>query len=141
MIFSSSDLKEKAVLILSDSGVSPSFYIRLIDPLSRITNNYNILASSEAETAILSPVVDLVIVHRWFNTGIRKVAEEAKLRNIPLVYETDDNLMALSGSSPISLSQEQIDNIEHVIRIADVVLCSTQTLADVIGAYNNRVIV
>jgi len=67
MIFANQDLKDRSILILGDSGVSPSFYIRLIDPLSRITNNYNILTSSEAETGILSPAVHLVIVHRWFN--------------------------------------------------------------------------
>jgi glycosyltransferase involved in cell wall biosynthesis len=141
MIFSSSEMESKTILILTDSGVIPSFYIRLIDPLSRITNNYNILTSSEAEAAMLSPAVHLVIVHRWFNTPIRKFAEKAKLRKIPLVYETDDNLMALSESSATSLSTEQIEDIERVVRIADVVVCSTRTLADFMAAYNDRVTV
>jgi glycosyltransferase involved in cell wall biosynthesis len=141
VIFSNSDMKDKSILILTDSGAIPSFYARLIDPLSCITNNYNILTSSEAEAAILSSLPHLVIVHRWFHTPIRKVAETAKLRNIPLIYETDDNFLALSASSNLFLSTEHIQNIEHVIKIADIVLCSTQTLADFLRAYNERVIV
>jgi glycosyltransferase involved in cell wall biosynthesis len=141
MTYPRSDEKFQSILILSDSGVIPSFYIRLIDPLSLVTRNYNILTSSEVDVPFLLQNVELVIVHRWFNTPIRKVAERAKLLDIPLVYETDDNFLALPESSTTYLAKEQIDNIEQIIRIADVVLCSTQTLADFMCAYNNRVMV
>jgi glycosyltransferase involved in cell wall biosynthesis len=141
VIFSQLELKDEEILILSDSGLIPSLYIRLVDPLSRFTNNYNILTSDEVGASTLTRAVGLVVVHRWFNTPILKIAEEVKLRNIPLIYETDDNFIELSGSSATSLSKEHIENIKCVMRIADVVLCSTQTLADFIRAYNSRVMV
>src|SRR3954469_13472194 len=113
-MFPFSGINEKEIIILTDSGVIPSFYVRWIDPLAHLTKNYNVFTSSDAEAAMLSGAVHLVIVHRWFDDPIRKIAEKAKQRNIPLVYETDDNFMALSPSTNTLLSGNQIANIEHV---------------------------
>lgn len=129
------------VVVVSDSGPIPSYYVRLSDPLELANANWSGFPfySSDAETAI--ETADLLVVQRWLHTPTRRLVENAKLRGIPIIYETDDNLLDLPKDSSMRMSKELIDNIEAVLEMADLVTCSTTHLADLMASYNPRVTV
>lgn len=126
-------------MVLSDSGPIPSYYVRVADPLSSVYSNWSGFPyyTPEAEKAVES--ADLLIVQRWLYTPARRLVERARLRGIPIIYETDDNLLDLPKDSSMRMSEEMISNLEAVIEIADLVICSTKPLADRMARFNPRV--
>jgi len=129
------------VVMVTDSGEIPSFFVRFADPIALVTDSCDIFPyySEAAERA--GQTADLLVVQRWLGTPTRRIVEAAKARGIPIVYETDDNLLDLPKSSSNRMSDELIDNIQAVLAMADLVTCSTNALADKMAAYNPQVTV
>jgi glycosyltransferase involved in cell wall biosynthesis len=127
------------IVLVSDSQRIPSFYVRFFDPISLISDNFQAFAHYTEEGEAVAGTADLLIAHRWFGTATRRIVEEAKERGIPIVYETDDNLLDLPKRSGMCLSDEVKDNIRAVLGMADVVVCSTRPLADRLATYNPNV--
>ena len=78
-------------------------------------------------------------VQRWVGTPIRRIVEDAKNRGVPIIYETDDNLLDLPKRSSMHMSEELVDNVKAVLAMADLVTCSTPALADAMARYNPNV--
>lgn len=129
------------IVVLTDSGAIPSFYVRLLDPLEHATKNYNVVHSSGVGAGLLAAEADVVVLQRWFNTPIRRLAEQAKRRGVPVVYETDDNLLDLAEGSSVLFSPEQIENMRAVMKLADLITCSTEPLAEALRQFNPNVLV
>lgn len=129
------------IVMLSDSGRIPSLFVRFADPIKLVTDNFDIFPyySEAAEKA--AQTADLLVVQRWLETPTRRIVEAAKTRGIPIVYETDDNLLDLPKSSSMRMSEELIENLEAVLAMADLVTCSTKALADQMASYNPRIAV
>jgi len=124
------------VVVLSDSGPIPSYFVRIADPLDRISDNWSGFPYYDPAVEKSIDTADLLIVQRWLYTPARYIVENAKLRGIPIVYETDDNLLDLPNDSSMRMSPEMIANLEAVLEMADLVICSTKTLADRMAQYN-----
>ena len=129
------------IVLLSDSGPIPSFFVRFSDPIKLITDNYATFPyySADAEKAVLG--ADLLVVQRWLETPTLRLVEAAKLRGVPIVYETDDNLLNLPKSSSMRMSEELVANLRAVLDSADLVTCSTKALADQTAVYNPNIAV
>ena len=129
------------IVVLTDSGAIPSLYVRLLDPLVLTTGNYNVVHSSTANIEAVALSADVLILQRWFDTPIRDLAFQAKRRGVPVVYETDDNLLDLSEHSQNRFSETQQRLIREVAQAADLVTCSTDSLARFMSGLNQHVTV
>jgi len=127
------------VVLVSDSQRIPSFYVRFFDPITLITDNFCAFAHYTEEGEAIARTADVLIAHRWFGTPTRRIVEEAKARGVPIIYETDDNLLDLPKRSGMRMSEELTDNIKAVLGMADLVITSTRPLADQLALYNPRV--
>lgn len=132
---------EHHVVVISDSDRIPSYYVRLADPLGLASDTwegfpvYDPAAEKSVENA------DLLVVQRWLQTPTRRIVEAAKLRGIPIIYETDDDLLDLPKNSSMQFSDELLDNMRAVLEMADLVTCSTRALADRLARHNSRIAV
>ncbi len=131
--------KKYRIVLVSDSSRIPSFFVRFLDPIQLITTNYNVVPDYVAGAETIVRSADLLIVQRWLSSKTRRMVDEARARGIPIVYETDDNLLDLPKNSSVRMSQELIDNIKSVLAAADLVTCSTKPLAAQMARYNPRV--
>lgn len=129
------------VVLVSDSQRIPSFYVRFFDPIGLVTANYDVVSHYSEGADAIAETADLLIVHRWIGTPTRRIVEAAKARGIPIIYETDDNLLDLPKNSGMTLSEELIDNIQAALAMADLVICSTPALAQAMARYNSQVVV
>lgn len=127
------------VVLVSDSQRIPSFYVRFFDPITLITDNFFAFAHYTEEGEAIARTADVLIAHRWLGTATRRIVEEAKARGVPIIYETDDNLLDLPKRSGMRMSEELTDNIKAVLGMADLVITSTRPLADQLALYNPRV--
>jgi len=127
------------IVLVSDSQRIPSFYVRFFDPISLITQNFHAFAHYSEEGEELARSADLLIVHRWLETPTRRIVDDARARGIPIIYETDDNLLDLPKRSGMHMSAELKDNIRAALAMADLVICSTQALADQLAPYNSQI--
>ena len=127
------------VVLVTDAQKIPSFYVRFLDPIELVTKNYNVIPQYFEGAEAVAQAADLLIVQRNIETPTRRIVEAAKKRGIPIIYETDDNLLDLPRSSSMRLSNELADNIEAALTMADLVLCSTPQLAKAMAQYNERV--
>lgn len=132
-------LADKRIVLLSDSGTIPSLYVRFVDPIQHVTHNYNLVSSVFPGAEMVARDADLLVVHRWFGSSIRAMVDEARRRGVPVIYETDDNLLDLSDETALALTDEHRANIKDVLVKADLVICSTYKLADALGVYNRNV--
>lgn len=129
------------VVVLSDSSRIPSYYVRLADPLGLVSENWDSFPVYDRAAEKSAQDADLIIVQRWLQTPTRRIVENAKLRGIPIIYETDDDLLDLPKDSSMQFSEELLDNIKAVLELADLITCSTRALADRLACYNPRVVV
>lgn len=129
------------VVLVSDSGRIPSFYVRFLDPIELVTQNYNVVPVYEAGAEAVAGRADLLVVQRWLETPTLRMVEAAKKRGVPIVYETDDNLLDLPKSSGMAMSSEHIRNLKYVLEVADLVVCSTASLAEKMAEYNSQAVV
>ena len=130
------------VVLVSDSGRIPSYYVRFLDPIGLVTQNYNVMPVYEAGAEVVAGRADLLVVQRWLGDSTLKIVEAAKERGVPIVYETDDNLLDLPKASGMVMSEGHIRNIESVLSMADLVVCSTNPLAkEMIGRNENIVVI
>lgn len=127
------------VVLVSDSQRIPSFFVRFFDPAALMAGDFHSFAHYSEEGEAVARTADVLIVHRWIGTPTRRIVEEAKARGIPIVYETDDNLLDLPKNSGMRLSEELKDNIRAALGMADIVITSTRALADQLATYNPRV--
>jgi glycosyltransferase involved in cell wall biosynthesis len=127
------------IVLVSDSGPIPSFYVRFLDPIALITDNYNVVPLYAEGAAAITRSADLLVVQRWVSTPMRRIVDDAKARGIPIVYETDDNMLDLPSHSSMRMSEELLDNVKAMLALADLVICSTPALADAMARYNSHV--
>ncbi len=132
------DPKHRIVLV-SDSQRIPSFYVRFLDPIGLVTKNYNVVPHYIEGADAIAQAADLLVVHRWIGTPTRRLVEATKARGIPIIYETDDNLLDLPKSSAMRMSDELLDNIQAALAMADLVICSTDALGKEMARYNSKV--
>jgi len=129
------------VVLVSDSGRIPSFYVRFLDPIELVTQNYNVIPVYEAGAEVIASRADILVVQRWVETPTLRLVEAAKKRGIPVVYETDDNLLDLPKNSGMAMSSEHIRNLKSVLEMSDLVICSTVPLAEKMTEHNSQVVV
>lgn len=127
------------IVLVSDSGTIPSLYVRFLDPIGLVTDNYAVAALYGDTAEKIALDADILVVQRWISTPARRIVQDAKMRGIPIVYETDDNLLDLPTHSTMQMSKLMRDNIESVLAMADLVICSTAPLARAMSKYNPRI--
>ncbi|WP_292034937.1 MULTISPECIES: glycosyltransferase [unclassified Brevundimonas] len=129
------------VVLVSDSGPIPSYYVRFLDPIGLVTQNYNVMPVYEAGAEVVAGRADLLVVQRWLGDSTLRIVEAAKERGVPIVYETDDNLLDLPKASGMVMSEGHIRNIESVLSMADLVVCSTNSLSKEMIDRNENIVV
>lgn len=129
------------IVMVTDSQKIPSYFVRFADPVALVTDNCSIFPHYSEEAEKVAQSADLLVVQRWLGTPTRRIVEAAKMRGVPVVYETDDNLLDLPKSSSMQLPAELTDNIRAVLAMADLVTCSTKALADQVARLNPHVTV
>lgn len=127
------------IVLVSDSGPIPSFHVRFLDPIALVTDNYNVVPQYAGDAAAIARSADLLVVQRWVGTPVRRIVDEAKARGVPIVYETDDNMLDLPTHSSMRMTEEMLDNVKAMLATADLVTCSTPPLADAMARYNPHV--
>lgn len=132
---------ELHIVLVSDSGRIPSFYVRFLDPVGLMTKNYNVVPTYEEGAEAIAQRADVLIVQRWLEPSTLAMVEAAKGRGVPVIYETDDNLLDLPKESGMAMSDAHIRNLTRVLDLADLVVCSTDALAHKMAAYNPNVAV
>lgn len=129
------------VVVISDSDRIPSYYVRIADPLGLGTSTWESFPVYDPDAEKSLEKADILVVQRWLQTPTRRIVENAKRLGIPIVYETDDDLLNLPKNSSMKFSEELLDNMRAVLKMADVVTCSTNALADRLTQHNPRIAV
>src|SRR5579863_2014143 len=125
---------------MTDEVPNPSFFIRYRDPIDYITKNWNYVHTADfLLSQRLIADAGLVIVQRAFTPESNLLMQSAKRNNTPVIYETDDFLLALPPQSTCHLSGDRKAAVKQMLQSADLITCSTKPLAEQLSDYNENV--
>lgn len=136
-------MKPHVLILYETSSVGlphGSAYIRLLQPLSHpsIQNRFYVTPSP----VYSAQEAEIVIVDRLWQPDISLALAEslvnaARARSAKLVYQLDDDLLALPGDDPATVAKREI--IRLFLQAADGVIVSTQTLRARFAAFNAQI--
>lgn len=124
---------------LNDEGHTPSFFIRYRDPAAFLTSNWNYVHCENPLTEKILSAADVIVVQRASSIRCQFLIEDAKRAGTPVIYETDDFFLDLPPQSGLKLSNERKTAIRRMLSLADVITCSTPSLAAELATYNGNV--
>ncbi len=129
---------------LGDNGQpSPCSYIRTLLPFKRMGDYLSIEVVSTDLLALPSLRPDWVVLQRHAMRSLKELDMLSKYKNSSgsgLLYDLDDNLLQLNDDHiEHSLLSSKADLVKKSLQIADVVITSTEPLAQVVSPYCNDV--
>lgn len=125
----------------------PMAYLRVIAPLCHL--GIQIIDGIQDQQPVdeLIAMSDAVLIQREFPTRFKeyqKIVEVARRERKPLIYELDDLLFFLPYDHPDRVGHYYTSSLLPMLQAvmeADVVIVSTPMLQDVLGNYNENVVV
>ena len=124
---------------ISDEGPTPSFFIRFRDPIASLTRNWNYFQSDEPGDSLLDGST-ILVAQRTLSIRTLSLLQYAKAKDIPIIYETDDLITDLPPQTVVKVPPDKKEAIHSALAMADLVTCSTPTLADKLAEYNKNVL-
>lgn len=123
------------ITVISDEGLIPSSYVRLINVFERCGANYRYVSSGNASSkdVLMSKIVIFQRCHS--NKALQFLYVGLKNKKI-IIYEMDDYLLDLPKSSSVKVSKR---NVLFFLKYATVVTCSTNRLRNELLNYNRNI--
>ncbi len=131
--------KHVRITQLNDEGPTPSFFIRYRDPAALLTHNWNYIHGENPLAERVLSSARVIVVQRASSIRCQFLIEDAKRAGTPVIYETDDFFLDLPPQSGLKLSNERKTAIKRMLSLADVVTCSTPSLAAELLNYNGNI--
>ena len=122
--------------------------IRLLQPLGHWNADFDVVWGVRWDAASKPHIdldalrtADVVVLQRWFALHASPEALQAiHASGLPLVFETDDHLLALADAHPATQPGSAArSGFEQALRRADLVTVSSEALAQTLRAYNPNV--
>lgn len=113
-----------------------------VTPLPELPNN-PFLNNDFGEICRFVAQFDLTIIQRCYKIGIVKTVRDAcDMVGRKLIFETDDDYFNLPPQNPCfpeMAAPGVLEGYKEILRMADMVTCSTQELKEVLHPYNNNI--
>jgi glycosyltransferase involved in cell wall biosynthesis len=123
------------ILIVSDEGLIPSSYVRLINAFEYGKFNYRFSSIHEVRVENIDDF-DVVIFQRCFSVKSLLFLRETIHRGKKIVYELDDNFLSLPKESGTIIHPKMI---RKFLGNVHAVTCSTEALRSLFLKYNKNV--
>ena len=135
--------KKATILALPvGSEASACRYYRMTLPYERVNAAGNVFVDTQMDAVTLDDALlyDALVIQRHPTRGLIELARRAKCAGVKIVYEADDLMTEIPADNPASLPATQIDLIKRAIGMADLVMVSTEQLADAFGVRDKTVV-
>ncbi len=116
------------ILAVSDHGLIPSSYVRVINTFEHAGFDYDFLPAQKATMSLFNDF-DIIVFQRCFSGHSLQKMYSAQLKGKATIYELDDYLLDLPEQSNCRLLPVQKKFIRRFLRDAHAVTCSTPALA------------
>ena len=133
----------KKVYVLSHSAGDACFYYRTQIPFTNLTEKgYSVIVHYDRISKTALEEADIVSFHRTYLRTHTTAMWYAKKMGKKVVYETDDNYLAIPPYNPATITiGPHTDDIEHQLKMADIVTVSTVPLKKSLSEFNSNIAV
>jgi len=142
--------RRKKIKVLVLKTDNPSAHIRISRPLQFLegqgqleTKQFIMHKKLHLDEAELLDWADVVVMQRIRSKKWFKFMKAAQAKNLPVLYDIDDNMLAIPKGHPEGGFWDRLKNRKYIkfLRKADVVTTSTEVLKETFSRWNQNIVV